>query len=80
MCESSSTDLLYLLFHYTSPGTKTLSRGVVLLLLSMFRQNLPKGVQKSGRTLHVTTQDKDFAGNSAAESGEQLATAPCQKQ
>ena len=51
--------------------------GVVLSLLS---ENLPKGGQRSGRTLHVTTQDKHFAGNSAAESREQWATAACQKQ
>ena len=52
--------------------------GVVLSLLS---ENLPKGGQRSGRTLHVTTRDKDFAGNSAAaESGEQWETAACQKQ
>ena len=51
--------------------------GVVLFLLS---ENLPIGGQRSGRTLHVTTQDKHFAGNSAAESGKQWTTAACQKQ
>ena len=39
-----------------------------------------KGEQRSGRTFHVTNQDKYFASNSTAESGEQWATAACQKQ
>ena len=48
---------------------------IIATHMGLLSENLPEGGQRSDRTLHVTTQDKDFAGNSAAESGEQWATA-----